>query len=120
LQVIVVPMADTITAKFLESFADKVVNHIRGVPSLAIVPLRISLVWYVSDRAWTSMQLKQYWPRICISNRANDWMTSIETIIVSLIASGLGTWIDAQQEELSKTHKDVDVLWFGHWSTGYS
>lgn len=118
LQVIVIPLSDKIEVPLLERVASKITSHIRDIPALAIVPLKVSLIWYVADRSVASMQLKQYWPRICISNRANDWVTSIETMVVSLIASDFGKWIDTQQATVSATNKDIDVIWAGTGSVG--
>lgn len=116
IRVLVVPLLAKLDVIQIANFETYIRNQFAHVRSIAEIPLELALLMYVGDRAIKPGVLKNFWPRMFISDRVIDWMGVLETAIVSYATSSLPQWIAQQRESASATGKELDAVWFGSGS----
>lgn len=113
IRILVVPLLAQVDVVRIANFESHVRAQFAQVRSIAQIPLELALLMYVGDRTIKPGVLKNFWPRMYISDRVIDWMGVLETAIVSYATSSLPKWIVAQRAQAHANGKELDAVWLG-------
>jgi hypothetical protein len=113
IRILVVPLLAQVDVVRIANFESHVRAQFAKVRSIAQIPLELALLMYVGDRTIKPGVLKNFWPRMYISDRVIDWMGVLETAIVSYATSNLPKWIVAQRAQAHADGKELDAVWLG-------
>jgi hypothetical protein len=115
-RVLVIPLFSTVDVIRIANLESYVRSQFTQVRTIAEIPLEISLLMYVGERTIKPGVLKNFWPRMYISDRVLDWQSVLETTIVSYATSGIPQWIEQQRANAHASGKELDALWLGSGS----
>lgn len=113
IRVLVIPLLAKIDVIQIANFETHVRAQFAQVRSIAEIPLELALLMYVGDRTIKPGVLKNFWPRMYISDRVLDWVGVLETAIVSYATSSLPQWIAKQRDSANMSGKELDAVWLG-------
>jgi hypothetical protein len=116
IRILVVPLLAKLDIIQIANFESYIRTQFVQVRSIAEIPLELALLMYVGDRTIKPGVLKNFWPRMYISDRVLDWMGVLETAIVSYATSSLPQWITKQRASANLSGKEIDAVWLGSGS----
>lgn len=116
IRILVVPLLKKVDVIQIANFESFVRAQFAQARSIAEIPLELALLMYVGDRSIKPGVLKAFWPRMYISDRVIDWLSVLETAIVSYATSSLPQWIAQQRDQANASGKELDAVWLGSGS----